>query len=128
MKKSIIVGVITLCLLVTGCTTGQNVASLEGMPSNTPVQTIQLQGKDCTWTPDLIRVEKDTHVVLKVKSLDWDYNFQLPGYNLRFTIPEGQMVTSEFYAWKPGTYEFGCYIEQGRNYMWGGMVGKLIVE
>jgi len=128
MKRSSIVIMITLFLFIMGCATGQQLTSLEGMPADAPVQKVQLKGEDCTWVPDLIRVEKGTHVILDVTSIDWDYNFNLKGYDLSFIIPEGQIVTAEFFASKPGEFEFGCYIEKGKKWYWGGMVGKLIVE
>ena len=128
MKRSFIVIMTTLCFLITGCATGQKLTFLEGMPADAPVQKVQLKGEDCNWVPDLIRVEKDAHVILEVTSIDWDYNFNLKGYDLSFIIPEGQVITAEFFASKPGEFEFGCYIEKGQNWYWGGMVGKLIVE
>lgn len=113
---------------IAGCATRPKLTSLEGMPPDAPVKKIQLKGENCTWTPDTIRVKKGTHVILDVESVDWDYNFNLKGFDLRFIIPEGKTVTAEFYASKTGEFEFGCYIEKGQRYMWGGMVGKLIVE
>lgn len=128
MYRVSVIVVITLCFLLAGCTTKQKLTSLEDMPAGAPVTTVQVKGEKCTWSPDFIRVIKGTHVLLEVKSVDWDYNFQLKGYDLRFVIPEGNTVTAEFYASKAGEFEFGCYIKKGLNYYWGGMVGKLIVE
>jgi len=34
---------------------------------------------------------------------------------------------SRFYASNAGEFEFGCYIEKGFRYIWGVMVGRLIV-
>lgn len=128
MKRSFIVIMITLCFLIMGCAIGEKLTSLEEMPADAPIQKVQLKGEDCKWIPDLIKVEKGTHVILEVTSVDWDYNFHLIGYDLSFTIPEGKTVTAEFFASKLGEFEFGCYIEKGKHWFWGGMVGKLIVE
>ncbi|MBI5410225.1 MAG: hypothetical protein HZA14_12760 [Nitrospirae bacterium] len=116
-----------LLILLIGCA-GQRLMSLEGMPSGVPTETVKIKGDNCKWIPDLVRVKKGSHVILEVESVDWDYNFRLVGYDLRFKIPKGQKVTGEFYASQTGEFEYGCYIEKGFHYFWGGMVGKLIVE
>jgi plastocyanin len=102
--------------------------SLEGMPPDAPVKKVLITGEDCGWSPDLVRVDKGTHVILEVESVDWDYNFRLDYYDLIFIIPEGEKVTAEFYASKAGEFEYGCYIETGEKYFWGGMIGKFVVE
>lgn len=117
-----------LLFFIVGCATSEKMKALEGMPSGAPVETVQLKGNNCTWTPDIIKVKQGTHVILEVESVDWDYNFMLKGYDLRFIAPKGKKVTAEFYASEKGEFEFGCYIEKGLRYLWGGMVGKLMVE
>jgi heme/copper-type cytochrome/quinol oxidase subunit 2 len=102
--------------------------ALEGMPSGAPVEKIQIKGDKCEWSPNIIKVKKDTHVFLEVESVDWNYNFRLNGYGLRFSVNKGEKAIAEFYASEKGEFEFGCYIEKGWHYSWGGMVGKLIVE
>lgn len=92
------------------------------------MKTVLITGDKCEWVPDRITVPKGTHVVLNVKSVDWDYNFRLKNYELFLKIPKGQTVSAEFYASKAGEFEYGCYIEEGQHYIWGGMVGTLIVE
>lgn len=126
MKK--ISFVLILLLLSIGCATKQRLESLEGMPPDAPVKTVHIKGEDCSWAPGVIRIEKGTKVILEVESVDADYNFNLKGYNLRFEVPKGTTVTSQFYASRAGRFEFGCYIEKGFRYSWGGMVGALIVK
>jgi heme/copper-type cytochrome/quinol oxidase subunit 2 len=124
MKK---IPFIVLCLLIMGCA-GQQTKALQEIPEEAPVKKVHLKGENCVWVPDLITVERGNHVILEVESIDWDYNFQLKGYDLRFVIPKGEKVTADFYASKAGEFEFGCYIEKGRYHLWGDMVGKLIVQ
>ncbi len=119
---------VVLFIFIVGCAAGQKMKALEGMPPGAPVEMVQLKGSNCTWTPDVVTVKQGTHVMLEVEGVDWDYNFMLKDYDLRFTVPKGEKVTAEFYASKKGTFEFGCYIEKGLHYEWGGMVGKLVVE
>ena len=120
---------ITICFMfIAGCAWSQKMTALEGMPSGAPVEKIQISGDKCTWVPNIIKVKQGAHVFLEVESVDWDYNFRLNGYGLRFAIKKGEKVTTEFYASKIGEFEFGCYIQEGLHYTWGGMVGKLIVE
>jgi heme/copper-type cytochrome/quinol oxidase subunit 2 len=126
MKK--ISFVMILLFIVFGCTTGQKLESLEGMPPEAPVKTVHLKGENCSWAPSLVRIDKGAKVILEVESVDADYNFKLEGYNLRFEVPKATTVTASFYASRAGEFEFGCYIEKGLRYSWGGMVGKLIVE
>jgi heme/copper-type cytochrome/quinol oxidase subunit 2 len=127
MKRSLVTGIIALCFIVAGCA-GQNLTSLEGMPFEAPVQKVLITGEDCGWSPNLVKVEKGTHVILDIESVDWDYNFKLDHYNLAFEVPKGEKVTAEFYADDTGEFEYGCYIETGQKYFWGGMIGKLIVK
>jgi len=123
-----LLGVAICFIFITGCAMGQKMTALEGMPSGTPVEKIQIKGEKCQWSPDAIKVKKGTHVILEVASIDWDYNCRLNGYGLRFPVKKGERVTAEFYASEKGEFEFGCYIQEGLNYSWGGMIGKLIVE
>jgi heme/copper-type cytochrome/quinol oxidase subunit 2 len=125
MNKLII---IVLLLFAVGCATEQKLTAIWGMPSEAPSETFQIKGKDCNWDPDIITVKQNTHVILEVESVDRGYNFNLKGYDLHFEIPKGKTVTAEVYADSKGEFEFGCYIEKGEKYYWGGMVGKLIVE
>lgn len=126
MKK--LLYTIIFFIFIIGCATGQRMTALEGMPSGAPVEKIQIKGDKCTWSPDTIKVKKGSHVFLEVESVDWDYNFRLNGYGLRFPVKKGEKSIAEFYASKKGEFEFGCYIQEGFHYVWGGMVGKLIVE
>jgi heme/copper-type cytochrome/quinol oxidase subunit 2 len=73
-------------------------------------------------------VDKGTKVILEVESVDADYNFRLTEYNLRFEVPKAATVTARFYASREGEFEYGCYIEKGYRYHWGGMVGRLKVQ
>jgi heme/copper-type cytochrome/quinol oxidase subunit 2 len=114
--------------MIAGCASSPNYTALEGMPADAPVQNVELKGNDCEWIPETIRVDKGSHVILDVHSVDWDYNFRMKGYNLQFQIPKGETVTAEFYAPEEGEFEFGCYIEEGLYYKWGDMIGKVIVE
>jgi heme/copper-type cytochrome/quinol oxidase subunit 2 len=126
MKKLLYV---TICFIfIAGCATSPKLTALGDMPSGAPVEKIHVSGNNCTWSPDVIKVKQGSHVFLEVESVDWNYNFRLNGYGLRFVVNKGEKVTAEFYASKKGEFEFGCYIEKGWHYLWGGMVGKLIVE
>jgi len=128
MYKLIFIGSLIICFLIGGCASDQKLTSVAGMPLDAPTKTVAIKGENCTWIPDKVNVEQGDHVVLEVNSVDWDYNFMLKGYDLRFNIPKGETVSTELYASKTGEFEFGCYIEAGLHYNWGGMVGKLIVK
>jgi len=128
MYKAVTIGLISICLLIAGCATSPRLTSIEGMPADTPIIKVQLKDEDCKWVPEIIRVEKDSHILLEVQGVDWDYNFRMIGYDLRFHIPKGDTITAEIYTSQTGEFEFGCYIEKGLRYYWGGMVGKFIVE
>ena len=128
MKRSFVLIMLIICFLMTGCVIKQKLTSLEGMPADVLVQKVLITGEDCGWSPDLVRIQKGTHVILEVESADWEYNFRVAHYGLAFIIPEGKKVTAEFYAKDEGEFEYGCYIETGEKYFWGGMIGKFVVE
>jgi heme/copper-type cytochrome/quinol oxidase subunit 2 len=128
MYKSLIISMSVLCVIMWSCAAGQKMMSSEKIPADAPMKTVLITGDKCEWTPDRINVPKGTHVVLNVKSVDWDYNFRLKNYDLFLKVPKGQTVSAEFYASEPGEFEYGCYIEEGQHYFWGGMVGTLVVE
>ena len=121
--------ILSVLLMMTACAKATyRTTSMEGMPADAPVQTIKLLAKNCEWTPNKVTVDQGSHVILEVESGDDSYyNFILKHYKLMFNIPAKETVTAEFYAADAGEYEFGCYVETGRKYVWGGMVGKLIV-
>ena len=119
---------IIIAVFFAGCAVGQKMSAVEGMPSGAPIERIQIKGDKCTWSPSVVKVKRGTHVIIDVESVDWDYNFHLSGYGLHFPVKKGGTVTAEFYASEKGEHEFGCYIEKGWRWSWGGMIGKLIVE
>jgi len=126
MKKWLYV--IVCFIFIAGCAAGPKMSAIEGMPPGAPVEHIQITGDKCEWSPVVVKVKQGSHVYLEVNSVDWDYNFQLKGYGLRFPVKKGEKVNADFYASKKGEFQYGCYIEKGFRYVWGGMVGKLIVE
>jgi len=128
MNKFMIISLSIICFILAGCAAGQKAASLEKIPADAPEQTVLLTGNQCEWVPDRIIVPKGTHVTLNINSVDWDYNFRLKNYGLFLKIPKGETVSVDFYASKEGEFEYGCYIEEGLHYYWGGMVGMLVVE
>jgi len=132
MEKEVIMKkwlyVIACFIFIAGCASAPKMTAIKGMPAGAPVEHIQITGNNCEWSPAVINVKQGTHVFLEVKSVDWDYNFQLKEYGLHFPVKKGETVTAEFYASEKGEFQYGCYIEKGFHYEWGGMVGKLIVE
>jgi hypothetical protein len=119
--------ILFLLLCMVGCT-GQKLISLEGMPPDAPSEIFYIDGKDCRWSPDIIRVRQGTHVIIEVASLDRDVNFLLHGYDIRFRIPQGKRITAEFYAHTQSEFEFGCFLGKGPGHRWEGRAGKLIVK
>jgi hypothetical protein len=69
--------------MIAGCASSPNYTALEGMPADAPVQNVELKGNDCEWIPETIRVDKGSHVILDVHSVDWDYNFRMK-YSFKF--------------------------------------------
>lgn len=126
MKRIFINSVILVLLLIfAGCSWEKNSSLMAVIPEGAPVQKIQLVGQNCVWSPDVIDIQKGTHVILELESLDIPYNCDLKDYNLQFKVPAGDKVTAEFYASEPDTLKFGCNIEKNFHYQWGGVSGKL---
>lgn len=78
------------------------------------------------FTPEVINVKRDTHVILEIESLDVTHGFKVAKYGINVIIPEKETTTVEFYAREPGIHTFRCSRFCGIGHF--GMNGKLIVE
>ena len=115
-------------VLLSGCTSTPQVPPLEGAPPNAPVETIEITARKYAFTPDTIRVKQGTIVRLALRSLDTAHGIKIGRYGIDKDIPKKGKgsVTVEFYARKPGVYDFHCSNICGLGHF--GMDGKLIVE
>jgi cytochrome c oxidase subunit 2 len=108
-----------------------------------PITVIEMTAEKYEYTPAEIRVKAGMRVQLKVRALDRDHGLKFKLYpegedkkgpaGLRFEegrnevrLKEGQVVTVEFVAERPGRYEFECSVFCGLGHH--GMDAWLIVE
>ena len=114
--------------VLTSCASVIEIAPLEGLPPDAPVQLIKITAQKYQFEPETIRVPVNTHVFIKIESLDRVHGFKLERYGIDKEIPakgEGT-VSVEFYTRERGTYKFKCSQRCGIKHPW--MNGKLIVE
>ncbi len=80
-----------------------------GVPAGKrPVRYFRLVADNWSWTPDVIRVKRGTHVVLKLYAYRATRSFDLKAYKLKVSMPQEQEITAEFDADTPGTFPWRC--------------------
>jgi len=81
--------------------------------------------KKFSFTPGQITVNRGDNVKLSLTSADVIHGFKLDSYDISKTLNPGETVTAEFFADKPGTFQFRCTIPCGEGHL--EMTGSLIV-
>lgn len=72
---------------------------------------IGLAAKDTTKPePPIIRVRRNEHIVLKIRSSDVTHGFSLPAFGIYFSkgIPPGKTIYAAFTADRVGRFPFRC--------------------
>ncbi len=150
MKKTLVIGLLLVAVLIVGCYGTQTAAPTEpaatgegatiGVPApgnedveemvvksyGGEVKEFEITAKQWEFVPNIIRVNLGDTVKLTITSADVTHGFNLPDFGIREALDPGKTVIVEFDADKKGTFTFACYIPCGRGH--GGMNGKLIVE
>ena len=90
------------------------------------VRTFTVTGKDFSFAPNQIRVNKGDTVKIIFKNTGGIHDFVVSGYNVATQqISSGEEETIQFIADQQGTFEFYCSVGSHRLM---GMKGSLIVE
>lgn len=135
--------ILTFVLAMTLCLSAGPGRSLIRAQQADPITVIEMTAEKYEYKPAEIRVKTGTRVQLKVRALDRDHGLKFKLYpegedkegpvGLRFEegrnevrLEEGQVVTVEFVAERPGRYEFECSVFCGLRHH--GMDAWLIVE
>ncbi|HVS79795.1 MAG TPA: cupredoxin domain-containing protein [Candidatus Paceibacterota bacterium] len=89
-------------------------------------KTFTVSGKNFTFTPSTITVNKGDKVKIVFQNTEGTHSFQIDGYNVGTqTIAAGQEATVEFTADKAGSFQYYCSVGTHRQM---GMVGTLVVQ
>ncbi len=118
-----------LLLLVTGGAAAQETEPQpegEPAPQEQLTKVYQMYAENWKWTPDTIRVQQGTRVVLQFESYDAPHSFLLKKYGLDVKLPQDSRVEIDFVADKKGTFRWRCGRPCGDGCP--KMTGKLIVE
>ncbi len=115
-----------LALTLSSCATYRQNVSLEGMPAGAPVERIAMTLTSYKIAPDAIKVKAGTHVIIKISSPESTHELVIEDLGIHVTVAAGEEATAEFYAGKPGTYDYGCHLGLGLHYTWG-MKGTLTI-
>ena len=118
-------------------------AHVAGRPQDPPAQVIEMTARKYEFSSDEVRVKVGAHVELRVRALDRAHGLKIDPYpddakkadgpGLRFVgdqnnvrIEKDQVQVLEFFADRPGRYQFECSVFCGLGHH--GMDGWLIVE
>jgi cytochrome c oxidase subunit 2 len=134
MEKRLTIGA-SLLLAILGMVTGNmQIWALAGTkvigdpaPAGSPVKEVEVNAKKYEFSPSKIEVPINTLLRIHLTSLDREHGFEISSHQgscVKFK--PGQPATVEFYASKPGEYEFSCCKYCGMGH--GKMTGMLIVK
>ena len=150
MKKTWIIGLLLVAVLITGCygtqtttpsaptTTGKETSIGVPAPGNEDVEEMvvkssggdvkefEITAKQWEFVPNIIRVNQGDTVKLTITGADVTHGFNLPDFGVNARLNPGKPVIVEFIADKKGAFPFACNVPCGRGH--GGMSGTLIVE
>ena len=92
----------------------------------TAVKEVTVEGKNFSFTPNTIKVNKGDTVKITFKNSGGTHDFMIDEFNVHMKpIQTDQEETATFTADKSGTFEYYCSIGNHRAM---GMFGKLIVK
>jgi heme/copper-type cytochrome/quinol oxidase subunit 2 len=113
-------------LVAAGALVGSAGPRAEDEPQGPPVKEIKMYAENWKWTPDVIRVEQGTQVVIVIDNVDASHRFDLKEYKLKVALPQDKTTTIEFIADKPGEFRWRCGRPCGDGCP--KMVGTLVVS
>jgi cytochrome c oxidase subunit 2 len=96
-------------------------------PENAPVKEVEVSAKKYEYTPATIEVPVGTLVKIRLNAVDREHGFEIQSVkDSCVKFKPNEPATVEFYAGKPGEYEFKCCKFCGFGH--GKMKGKLVVK
>ena len=90
------------------------------------VREITIRGDQFAFSPATIEVQKDTIVKVTFTAVDMPHSFTIDEYRISKRASEGQTVTFEFRADRPGNHPFFCNLSQSDRCK--DMRGTLVVK
>ena len=125
MKKTLLVGLLVLILIITGCAGGGSVAEVSGNLEN-GVRVIQMRAFQFGFDPNPVIVIEGDKVKLVVTSTDVTHGFSIAEFGVNVQLFPGRPSIIDFTADKSGTYTFYCSVPCGAGHR--SMRGRLIVK
>jgi cytochrome c oxidase subunit 2 len=96
-------------------------------PADAPVKDVEVSAKKYEYTPPAIDVPAGTLVKIHLSAVDREHGFEIQSVkDSCVKFKPNEPATVEFYADKPGEYEFKCCKYCGFGH--GKMKGKLVVK
>jgi cytochrome c oxidase subunit II len=96
-------------------------------PENAPVKEVEVSAKKYEYTPPTIDVPAGTLVKIHLSAVDREHGFEIQSIkDSCVKFKPNEPATVEFYADKPGEYEFKCCKFCGFGHK--NMKGKLVVK
>jgi cytochrome c oxidase subunit II len=90
-------------------------------------KTFELTATRFAFTPDRIEVRQGDHVIVRLRATDVEHGFAIKELGVSTIVPaSGEVVSVEFVAGKPGTFEFACSSYCGEGHR--DMTGVLVVQ
>lgn len=90
------------------------------------VREINVRADGFAFSPSRIEVQKDEIVKVTFTAVDMPHSFTLDGYRIAKRAGQGQTVTFEFRADRPGDFPFVCNLTQDDRCK--SMRGQLVVK
>ncbi len=122
---------LTLFVVFWGCSPPSE--KTQGIPqtnvSEDSTQTnliFDVTAKQFTFEPNTIVVDRNTKVILRIKSIGTTHGFRLDAYNINVTLEPNVTRTVEFVASQQGTFTFNCSVFCGFGHP--GMSGQIEIR
>ena len=125
MRKILLVGLLALILIVTGCAKGGAAADVSGNLEN-GVRVIQMKAFQFGFDPNPVVVNEGEKVKLVVTSTDVTHGFSIAEFGVNVQLFPGRPTIIDFTADKSGTFIFYCSVPCGSGH--SSMRGRLIVK
>ena len=125
MKKILLVGLLALILIVTGCVRGSSVEDVSGNLEN-GVRVIQMRAFQFGFDPNPVIVNEGEQVKLVVTSTDVTHGISIAEFGVNVQLFPGRPSIIDFTADKTGTFIFYCSVPCGAGHR--SMRGRLIVK
>jgi heme/copper-type cytochrome/quinol oxidase subunit 2 len=100
-------------------------APLPVRPSAPGEQTFEIEARQFSYSPSVLKVNPGDTVTIQLVSTDVVHGLYIDGYDISVEADPGQTQTLTFVADKPGSFRFRCNVTCGAMHPF--MIGRLTV-